>query len=93
MSNEKPPLPEPATPMWLPALGAVLFLLAGVWWAARPADKPESPAAEAGADAGAANAPATNAPAANAMGAAPAPAASAQADNPVQKLIDRLPKR
>lgn len=25
--------PEPKTPMWLPALGATLFLLAGVWWA------------------------------------------------------------
>lgn len=26
-------LPEPKTPMWLPALGATLFLMAGVWWA------------------------------------------------------------
>jgi len=26
-------LPEPKTPMWLPALGAALFLLAGIWWA------------------------------------------------------------
>lgn len=26
-------LPEPLTPMWLPALGATLFLLAGIWWA------------------------------------------------------------
>ena len=25
--------PEPNTPMWLPALGATLFLLAGIWWA------------------------------------------------------------
>jgi putative SOS response-associated peptidase YedK len=25
--------PEPKTPMWLPALGATLFLLAGIWWA------------------------------------------------------------
>ncbi|HRG98120.1 MAG TPA: hypothetical protein PLR99_17835 [Polyangiaceae bacterium] len=24
---------EPKTPMWLPALGAALFLLGGVWWA------------------------------------------------------------
>lgn len=23
---------EPKTPMWLPALGAVLFLLGGIWW-------------------------------------------------------------
>lgn len=26
-------LPEPKTPMWLPALGATLFLIAGIWWA------------------------------------------------------------
>lgn len=28
-----PPPPEPKTPMWLPALGAVLFLMAGLFWA------------------------------------------------------------
>ena len=28
-----PPLPEPNTPMWLPAVGAVLFLGVGLIWA------------------------------------------------------------
>lgn len=28
-----PPPPEPKTPMWLPALGALLFLSAGLAWA------------------------------------------------------------
>ena len=32
------PLPEPKTPMWLPALGAVLFLTAGIWWALQASD-------------------------------------------------------
>lgn len=28
-----PPPPEPHTPMWLPAVGAVLFLTVGLLWA------------------------------------------------------------
>ncbi|MCA9588130.1 MAG: hypothetical protein KC657_22560 [Myxococcales bacterium] len=32
--------PEPKTPMWLPALGAVLFLLVGLAWALSPASPP-----------------------------------------------------
>lgn len=28
-----PPPPEPKTPMWLPAVGAVLFLMVGLFWA------------------------------------------------------------
>ena len=30
------PLPEPTTPMWLPALGAVLFLTAAIAWTISP---------------------------------------------------------
>jgi len=26
--------------MWLPALGALLFLGAGIWWATRPGEPP-----------------------------------------------------
>ena len=36
---EKPPLPEPESPMWLPALGAALFLLAGIAWMVCPSNK------------------------------------------------------
>ena len=50
--------------MWLPGLGAFLFLLVGIWWALQPKPAPETGSA---ADAGAESA----APAAG--GAAPAP--------------------
>ncbi len=42
--------------MWLPALGAVLFLVAGLWLAVSPGDKPASPGGDLAAavtDAGA----------------------------------------
>jgi hypothetical protein len=42
---------EPQTPMWLPALGVALFLVAGIWWATRavpqPAPPPAAPSASA----------------------------------------------
>ena len=34
---------EPQTPMWLPALGVVLFLIAGIWWATRNGPSPQTP--------------------------------------------------
>jgi hypothetical protein len=40
MSDHAPLPDEPKTPMWLPALGAALFLLAGIWWATRPSAAP-----------------------------------------------------
>lgn len=51
------PLPEPETPMWLPALGGVLFLMVAIWWAITPSPKAPSeeavnPASANGADAG-----------------------------------------
>ena len=60
-----PALSEPHTPMWLPGLGAFLFLLAGIWWATQPKPVIETDSA---ADAGAAE---SAAPAAG--GAVPAP--------------------
>jgi hypothetical protein len=39
-----PPPPEPKTPMWLPAVGAVLFLVVGLLWGL------SSPDSETGAD-------------------------------------------
>ena len=60
-SHEPVAPPEPHTPMWLPALGAVLFLMVGLVWALTPSSKNEAgdtpagsgSAAPAGADAGA----------------------------------------
>lgn len=45
---------EPKTPMWLPALGAVLFLMVGIVWGLQPS-KAESTGSTtaASADAGA----------------------------------------
>ncbi|MBX3189111.1 MAG: hypothetical protein KF819_18965 [Labilithrix sp.] len=53
-----PPPPEPKTPMWLPALGAVLFLTVGLVWALSEPSKDATDsgapgAASAAADAGA----------------------------------------
>ena len=49
---------EPKTPLWLTALGGVLFLVAGLAWAlhtpAAELNADGKPAATAGADAGAA---------------------------------------
>lgn len=56
-SHEPPAPPEPKTPMWLPALGAVLFLTAGLIWGLMPDSKNDADAApdaaSAAADAGA----------------------------------------
>jgi len=50
---------EPKTPMWLTALGGILFLLAGLFWALRT---PDAASAEKGAaPAGSAAAPAGSA--------------------------------
>lgn len=55
-----PPPPEPKTPMWLPAVGAVLFLTVGLIWglggSSKDATEGAAPAATAtaAADAGAA---------------------------------------
>jgi hypothetical protein len=62
-------LSEPETPMWLPALGVLLFAAAGVWWATRPAPPPTT----ADTAAGAAAAPVASA----SVAAAPPPAPSA----------------
>ena len=67
-----PPPPEPKTPMWLPAVGALLFLSAGLAWALT--SPPKEATDLSGIPAGSATAaPTTNsAPAATAPGTAPA---------------------
>lgn len=48
-----PPPPEPKTPLWLTAVGAVLFLTVALVWGLAPASSTD--AAPAAADAGAAH--------------------------------------
>ena len=54
-SDAPPALPEPKTPMWLPALGAVLFLTVGLIWGLMPSSVhvPGEPGAAGAASAGA----------------------------------------
>jgi len=53
-SHEPAVPPEPKTPMWLPALGAVLFLMVGLIWGLTPSSNPESDSpSDTTADAGA----------------------------------------
>ncbi len=51
---------EPQSPMWLPALGIVLFLIAGIWWATRP--MPQAPPPAPAAPSASSAAPATPPP-------------------------------
>ncbi len=58
MADHHAELPEePKTPMWLPALGGVLFLLVGIWWATRPEPPKPAPPAPAAVVTAAAAAP------------------------------------
>ena len=95
-----PPDPlEPKTPMWLPALGAALFLIAGVWFAvssAKPAPEAAAPEGAASAAPVATNAPGQpfNPPGGNAAPGAPgAPGAGPggkEATPEQQAVIERL---
>ncbi len=42
-SHGSPPDDEPKTPMWLPALGAALFVSVALWWAVTPSAPPIAP--------------------------------------------------
>lgn len=42
---------EPKTPMWLPAVGAVVFLAAGLLWALCPSGSADAGGADGGAPA------------------------------------------
>jgi hypothetical protein len=58
-SDHNPPAPpEPKTPLWLTAVGAVLFLTAGLIWGLMPDAKDAAGAAGGGANAADAGAPA-----------------------------------
>jgi hypothetical protein len=58
---------EPKTPMWLPGLGAALFVGVGLWWAVTPGAPPPAP------DAAAASASAATPPPAPSPAPAPPP--------------------
>jgi hypothetical protein len=66
---------EPKSPLWLPALGAALFVGAGLWWAVTPSAAAIAP--EPSASGAAAQAPNPAPPVANPVAAAPNPAAAA----------------
>jgi hypothetical protein len=68
-SHGSPPDDEPKTPMWLPALGAALFVGAALWWAVTPSALPIAPADDA---------PSASASVAAAPPAAPPPPQAAQ---------------
>jgi len=77
------PLPEPQTPLWLPALGVAVFAFAGIAWAVCP--EPAPPPAAAAPVATVVAPPPTPAPtqapqpAVTAVTARPFPAASGSA--------------
>lgn len=80
---------EPQTPIWLPALGAALFVGVALWWAVTPSSAPATPA-EPPASASAATAAA--APNPQAQVAPPArpvapPSGSAQARIPMPSSL------
>ncbi len=60
-----PAMAEPHTPLWFTALGGVLFLVAGLIWGLRPADKSDAAAAPSAASSGAADAGAVPVPSAH----------------------------
>ncbi len=73
MATETPstqPQDEPKSPLWLPALGAALFLLAGIWWLAFGNDEPKTSPVD---DAASAAASASAAPSASASAGAAQP--------------------
>jgi hypothetical protein len=86
-SASSPAEDEPKTPMWLPALGAALFVSAGLWWAVTPGAPPPPVADEPVASASApATAPPTIAPRPQ-----PVPVPPSTAPNPVPRGMAPLP--
>ena len=51
MAAHEAPQPEPKSPMWLPALGAALFVLAAIAWVVSPPFTRADVSMDAGVDA------------------------------------------
>lgn len=77
--HSPPPPPEPHTPMWLPAVGALLFLTVGLVWALTTPPKETTDLSGIPADSSAA--PAGTAPA----GTAPAATGAGNVAQPVRR--------
>lgn len=81
---------EPQTPMWLPAVGAALFVGVALWWAVTPSAAPSTPA-EPPASASAATAAAAPNPQAQAVRPTqptpPSPGSAQQARIPMPSAL------
>jgi len=83
---------EPKTPMWLPALGAALFVSVGLWWAVTPPAPPPvdaDQAASASASAAAPPTPPAPHPTPPPQAPAPRPAVSVPAAPPGPSNVPR----
>jgi hypothetical protein len=80
-SHGSPPEDEPKTPMWLPALGAALFVGVALWWAVTPS----APTIVADSDSASASvaAAAPTAPTASVAARGPAPQPQGQVALPL----------
>jgi hypothetical protein len=84
---------EPRTPMWLPAVGAALFLVVGIVWAITALSRPKADAAQAATVASSVSAAAASPSAAPLRLAAPPPPSSQPAGNAGghEGVIRRMP--
>jgi hypothetical protein len=90
-----PPPPEPSTPMWLPAVGALLFLTAGLAWALTtpPAESADLSAVPAGSATAMAAATVTATATATATNAAPVLTAPRQVGTTIVQPLPAGDKR
>ncbi len=93
---QPPPPPEPRTPLWLPAVGAALFALAGIGWALdteKPPPPPaeDAPTAVAVKAAAPAPAPTPAPPAVSAMPRHPLAVPAASASGQPRPIVKKLP--
>jgi hypothetical protein len=90
---------EPQTPLWLPALGAALFVAVGLWWAVTPsapsvasihADQAPSPLASAAAAMSPPSPPQPQVPENAALVASARPVALPQPGSPAEERMKKI---